>query len=202
MTNKQIAVLRFGARRAAPGLAALPCHEIAAGADVETAIEGVRRVVVLGDDADLAMVLTRLMRLDRLDIEVAPTPGLLGARRARSAAAQRVPLIRDDTGTAVVGSALWLPPDGAGVLYGEAVIDDDVLFDGEVSGVRIEPTLAMPGLRAAVVSGGMGPRRWRSGRAAQLGTTGARVVLDGVPAPREVTRSTLYRHTTGWLRVG
>ncbi len=202
MTNKQIAVLRFGGRRTAPGLAALPCHEIAAGADVDVAIEAVRRVVVVGDDADLATVLTRLIRLDRLDIEVAHTPGRLGARRARSTVAQRVPLIRDDTGTVVVGSALWLPPDGARALHGEAVIDDDLLFDGEVSGVRIEPTAAMPGLRATVLGGGVGPRRWRSGRAAQLGTIGARVVRDGVPAPREVTRSTFYRHTTGWLRVG
>jgi hypothetical protein len=41
-----------------------------------------------------------------------------------------------------------------------------------------------------------------TGRAAQLGTTGARVERDGVPGPREVKRSTFYRHTQGWLRVG
>ena len=38
-------------------------------------------------------------------------------------------------------------------------------------------------------------------RAAQLGTTGAAVVRDGVPGRREAQRSTFYRHTTGWLRV-
>jgi hypothetical protein len=65
--------------------------------------------------------------------------------------------------------------------------------------VRIEPTVAMPGLRAAVL--GRGRRRWVTGRAAQLGTTGARVTRDGVPAPRVVKRSTFYRHTEGWLRV-
>ncbi|MCB0943202.1 MAG: peptidase M50 [Mycobacterium sp.] len=197
----QIAVLRFGGRRPAPGLGALPQHDITAAADVDAAIEGVRRLVVAGADADLATVLTRLMRLERLDIEVAHVAGPFGGRRARSGAAQRVPLIRDDTGTVIVGSALWLPPDGAGTVHGEAVIDDEVLFDGQASGVRIEPTTAMPGLRATVLAG-LGPRRWRSGRAAQLGTTGARVVRDGVPAPRQVTRSTFYRHTTGWLRVG
>lgn len=201
MTNMQIAVLRFGGRRPAPGLGALPQHDITAAADVDAAIEGVRRLVVAGADADLATVLTRLMRLERLDIEVAHVAGPFGGRRARSGAAQRVPLIRDDTGTVIVGSALWLPPDGAGTVHGEAVIDDEVLFDGQASGVRIEPTTAMPGLRATVLAG-LGPRRWRSGRAAQLGTTGARVVRDGVPAPRQVTRSTFYRHTTGWLRVG
>ena len=52
-------------------------------------------------------------------------------------------------------------------LHGEAVVDDTVLFDGVVPGVRIEPTRSMPGLRAAVL--GKGPRRWvdRSRRSAR-----------------------------------
>jgi len=29
----------------------------------------------------------------------------------------------------------------------EAVVDDAVLFDGDVAGVRVEPTAALPGLR-------------------------------------------------------
>jgi hypothetical protein len=48
---------------------------------------------------------------------------------------------------------------------------------------------------------GWGRHDWVAGRAAQLGTTGARVVRDGVDGKREVKRSTFYRHTTGWLRV-
>ncbi|PRC41933.1 peptidase M50, partial [Mycobacterium sp. ITM-2017-0098] len=56
--------------------------------------------------------------------------------------------------------------------------------------------------RAGVVSGRGRPRRWVSGRAAQLGTTGAIVVRDGEQLPRPVRRSTFYRHTEGWLRVG
>jgi hypothetical protein len=76
-----------------------------------------------------------------------------------------------------------------------------MLFDGEAAGVRIEPTAVLPGLRASVLSKGMRPRRWVTGRAAQLGTTGAVVVRDGVAAPRPVKRSTFYRHTTGWLAV-
>lgn len=78
------------------------------------------------------------------------------------------------------------------------MVDDIVLFDGESAGVRIEPTMTMPGLRATVLGG---RRRWVSGRAARLGTTGVRVVRDGVPGRRETKRSTFYRHTTGWLRV-
>jgi hypothetical protein len=45
-------------------------------------------------------------------------------------------------------------------------------------------------------------RRWVTGRAAQLGTTGAVVTRDGVAGQRPVKRSTFYRHTKGWLLVG
>ena len=204
--SSDVAVVSFGGRRPPRSLAPLrvlrvgdsPADEV-----IDEAVYAARRVVVLGGDADLAAVLTRLMRAERLDVEIAhvsgSAPGWLTARRALHAAAQRVPLIRDDTGTVLVGSALWLPPQQATAVHGEAVVDDTVLFDGDVAAVRIEPTATMPGLRAAVLDGHR--RRWVSGRAAQLGTTGARVVRDGVPGPREVRRSTFYRHTTGWLRV-
>ena len=162
-----------------------------------------RRVVVVGSDADLAAVLTRLLRADRLDVEVGHVRRPWAARRARGGEARRVPLIREETGTVIVRTAYWLPPDEqAAAIHGEAVVDDTVLFDGEVTGVRIEPTTNMPGLRAMALSGRMRPKRWLTGRAAQLGTDAALVVRDGVPAPRPVRRSTFYRHTEGWLRVG
>jgi len=192
-----ITVLRFGERRLPRALASLPTADGAAR--IDAAIQGARRVIVVGSNADLAVVLTRLMRAERLDIEVAHVSGRRGARRALSGVARRVPLIRDDTATVVVGDALWLPPGDSGALRGEAVVDDAVLFDGEVAGVRIEPTAAMPGLRATVTGS---RRRWLAGRAVQLGASGARVVRDGEAGPREVKRSTFYRHTTGWLRVG
>lgn len=158
-----------------------------------------RRLIVVGSDADLASVLTRLMRTDRLDVEVAHVRRPWQARRAVRGTATRVPLIRDDTGTVVVGAAEWRGDPAGQPLHGEAIVDDTVLFDGEAAGVRIEPTDTMPGLRAAVL--GARPRRWVAGRAAQLGTTGAVVVRDGIPAPRPVRRTTCYRHTEGWLRV-
>ena len=161
-----------------------------------------RRVVVVGAEADLAAVLKALLRADRLDVEVAHVRRAFGARRAVHAPATRVPLIRDETGSVVVGAALWRPTEGEHTLHGEAVVDDTVLFDGEVTGVRVEPTRQLPGLRAAVETGRWRPRRWVAGRAAQLGTTGAQVVRDGAPGPRPVRRSTFYRHTQGWLRVG
>lgn len=160
-----------------------------------------RRLVVTGGDAELAAVLTALLRADRLDVEVAAATGSWSARRALRATARRVPLIRDETGTVLVGAAQWHGPDGAS-LEGEAVVDDVVLFDGEAPGVRVEPTLNMPGLRASVLSDRGRPARWVAGRAAQLGTPGAQVIRDGVPAPRTLRRSTFYRHTEGWLRVG
>ncbi len=196
-------VLLFGDRRLPRPLAGSPSVQITDPAAIDEAIGGAGRVAVVGDDADLAAVLTRLMRTERLDVEVAHVRnrwpcGWLSARRAASRPARRVPLIRDDTGTALVSVAVWLPPEGSTALTGEAVVDDVVLFDGESAGVRIEPTMTMPGLRATVLGG---RRRWISGRAAQLGTTGVRVVRDGVPGRRETKRSTFYRHTTGWLRV-
>jgi hypothetical protein len=160
-----------------------------------------RRVVVTGGDAELAAVLTALLRADRLDIEVAVATGGWSARRALRAPARRVPLIRDETGTVLVSAAQWRGIDGT-PLRGEAIVDDCVLFDGEAPGVRVEPTSDMPGLRASVLSGRGRPRGWVVGRAAQLGTPGAQVIRDGVPAPRTTRRSTFYRHTEGWLRVG
>ncbi|ORW01119.1 peptidase M50 [Mycobacterium kyorinense] len=193
----------FGGRRLPRTLNGLPVVD-----DVDAA--SLQRLIVVGSDADLAAVLTRLLRADRLDVEVAFVSrrrsaatrayGLparwRAARRARGGSAQRVPLIRDETGAVIVGSAEWRPAGDAAQLHGEAVVDDTTLFDGDVAAVRIEPTAALPGLRARVAG-----RRWVTGRAAQLGTTGATVIRDGVPAARPVRRSTFYRHIEGWLLV-
>jgi hypothetical protein len=198
LITTDIVVLRFGARRVPRPLAGLAVQPADGQDDIDAAVGRSRRLIVVGSDADLAAVLTRLLRTDRLDVEVGHAAGWRMARRARRGTATRVPLIRDETGHVIAGAAEWRGEGGA-PLRGEAIVDDTQLFDGEVSGVRIEPTTAMPGLRAAV--SGQGRRRWVSGRAAQLGTTGAVVVRDGVLAPRPVHRSTFYRHTEGWLLV-
>jgi hypothetical protein len=198
LSAKDVTVLRFGDRRVPRSLAGLAAHDVAA-ADASAVVDAAstsRRIIVLGSHADLSVVLTRLLRTDRLDVEVGFLPGRRHARRARTGAARRVPLIRDETGTVVTEAALWLPDENARAIEGEAVVDDTVLFDGEVAGVRIEPMASQPGLRARVQGG-----RWVTGRAVQLGTTGALVVRDGTQAPRTVRRSTFYRHTTGWLSV-
>jgi hypothetical protein len=207
------AVLLFGERAPVGPLKDLPAHRTAGPADVDAAIGLCGRLVVIGADADLAMVLSRLMRAERLDVEVAYVPrrrtaasrvyrllaGRRAARLARRGTARRVPLIRDETGSVIVGRAAWLPAEERGSIRGEAIVDDNPLFDGDAAGVCVEPTAGMPGLRARL----SGPtwRRWVTGRAVQLGTTGAAVVRDGVAGARPVRRSTFYRHVEGWLLV-
>ena len=193
-------VLRFAGRRVPRPLAGLPVVDVTVPTDVDPASDA-GRLIVLGTAADLAIVLARLLRADRLDVEVAMVRRPWTARRARTGTARRVPLIRDETGAVLTRAGLWLPPDDARTVAGEAVVDDTQLFDGEVAGVRIEPIADVPGLRARVLTGPLRPRRWVTGRAAQLGTTGVTVVRDGVRASRPARRSTFYRHTKGWLRV-
>ena len=195
MTTADVVVVSRDGRRMPRALRGLPV----VGLDDVT---DCRRVVVVGSDADLAAVLTRLLKADRLNVEVGHARRPWNARRARTGAARRVPLIRDETATVIIGAAYWLPVEDERTIHGEAVVDDTLLFDGQATGVRIEPIDAMPGLRASALSSRMRPKRWITGRAAQLGTDAALVIRDGVSSPRPVRRSTFYRHTEGWLRVG
>ncbi|BBY34017.1 peptidase M50 [Mycolicibacter minnesotensis] len=199
-------------------LRGLPTVQVGGENDVnlmDAAIDRYRRLVVVGTDADLARTLTRLLRTDRLDIEVGYAPrrrtpataayrlpaGWRAARLARRGAGRPAPLIRDDAGTALVGVGRWLPVDGAQALRGEGVVDDTTLFDGEVAEVLIQPIGVAPGLRAGVPRRRGRVARWATGRAAQLGTTGAVVVRDGTFSSRTVKRSTFYRHIEDWLLV-
>ena len=205
MPVDDVAVLVFGDHALPRPLRGLPVAELD---DLDH-----RRVIVVGADADLAAVLTRLLRSERLDVEVgfvsrrrSPATrayrlphGRRGVRRALRGVARRVPLIRDDTGAAIAGSAMWR--GAKGLLHGEAVVDDTTLFDGDAAWVRVEPIATMPGLRATVVTSGGYSSRWVTGRAAQLGSTGALLSRDGVAAARPVRRSTFYRHVQGWLMV-
>ncbi|MEV0945421.1 hypothetical protein [Rhodococcus sp. NPDC049939] len=173
------------------------------------------RLIVVGSDAALAATLTRLMRTERLHIEVAYvaehhsdatdayhlSSGARGARTALKGTAQRVPLIRDDAGIALVGCATVTGPDG-GPLVGEAYADDTLLFSGTTAKMKIIPTPQMPGLRASVAPRSRWrPRRWVEGRAVQLGSPAAVVTRDEIPHPRELARSTFYRHHEEWLLV-
>jgi hypothetical protein len=208
-----VAVLLFGDHQPR-SLDGLPTYRAAGPADIDAAIGPYRRLAVVGADTDLAAVLSRLLRAERLDIEVAYVPrrrtaatrvyrlpaGRRAARHIKSGSARRAPLIRDETGSVIVGRADWLPVDDQQPLHGEAIVDDNPLFDGDAAGVCIEPTPSLPGLRASVLGIGL-RRRWITGRAVQLGSTGVAVIRDGVPAPRAARRSTFYRNVEGWLVV-
>lgn len=209
-------VLLFGTRRLPRILRDLPVDRVEGSDAVRELLDalpdGTLRLIVVGGDGDLGQVLTRLMRTERLDVELGFVPdrrsrarrtyriGIGAARRARTGRAHRVPLIRDDTGAALAGRASWQGTDGEAVT-GEATVDDTLLFEG-IAAVDIEPIEALPGLRASVRGRArLLPRRWVTGRAAQLGTEGAVVIRDGVAGARPVTRSTFYRHQQGWLLV-
>ncbi|MFE7796885.1 hypothetical protein [Nocardia sp. NPDC057440] len=177
------------------------------------AADSLPRLIVLGADAALAVVLTHLMRTERLHVEIGYVPvdktygsrayqtgaGNAAAKRALEGRAKETPLIRDDTGTVLVGRATITGP-GGDKLEGEAYVDDTLLFSGKVTAMHISPTLEMPGVRASVRKG-IRKRRWVAGRAAQLGTPGAVVTRDGIPNDRVLPRSTFYRHHEPWLLV-
>ncbi|MFD4295000.1 hypothetical protein ACFWQG_17460 [Rhodococcus sp. NPDC058532] len=171
------------------------------------------RLVVVGDDGALAATVTRLMRGERLHIEVGyvaaertPATRLYGlpvaeraARLARGGDASAVPLIRDDSGTALIGEATITGPDG-GPLVGEAYADSERVFSGEIARLRVTPTVALPGVRATA-GRRWGRERWLPARAVQLGAVGAVVTRDGVTTARALKRCSFYRDPREWLLV-
>ncbi|MGQ5692593.1 hypothetical protein ACSVIA_06880 [Rhodococcus erythropolis] len=174
------------------------------------------RLIVVGNDGAFAAALTRLMRLERLNVELAYVTEnrsdatdayklATGARAARTAlkgTVHTVPLIRDDAGIALVGAATVKGPADAAELIGEAYVDDNKLFSGTVPGIRIVPSPKLPGIKASVDrKSRWSGRRWLEGRAIQLGSPAARLVRDGVANPRDLKRSTFYRHDKTWLLV-
>lgn len=187
-----------------------------------------QRLIVLGQDAALAAVLTYLLRQQRLTVEIGYVPrertygarayrtgtGSAAAKRAVEGTATPAPLIRDDTARVLVGRATVTGIGGA-KLTGEAYLDDVRLFTGKVAALKISPTLEQPGVRAAVQRGlhwhhGLSGRRvseswvsgrWVSGRAIQLGSSGAMVAHDGITSTKAVPRVVFYRHDQPWMLV-
>lgn len=137
---------------------------------------GELRVVVIGTDAALSAVLTRMMRADYLWVEVGFVPvgastaarnwGLPAGSADSSAAAldqalelaltgtpRPVPLIRNDKGIAVAGYAT-ISEWSNGPMAGEIIVDDNVLVRGESDyGTRLVPMLDAPGIVAAKAVG-------------------------------------------------
>lgn len=132
------------------------------------------RIVVIGSDAALSAVLTRLMRADNLWAEIGfvpvgpstaaknwglPTEEAEAVALALQGTVHPVPLIRDDAAVAIAGSATitnWEP----GEITGEIIVDDHVLIRHEATvkaprrgiyGARLVPMLDAPGIAAVTM---------------------------------------------------
>ena len=205
------------------------------------------RTVVVGTDAALSAVLTRAMRADYMWVEFgfvpiqlagapsSPAPASTAAHNwglptdaeaawsvALTAPVRPVPLIRNDSGLAIAGSAAICSWDG-GEITGEIIVDDAVLVRQEAGagawGTRLVPMLDAPGIVAATALGPLygeppAPKGFlarlrnrhtpepgaldhesvHTGRAVQAGGAEMRIVVDGVSAKRPVDRVTFYRH--------
>lgn len=173
------------------------------------------RVLVIGDDADLAAVVLRLLRKDLLGtVEVAYAPagptaftrlwglpfGEAAVAGAETGAAVQVPLVRDDAGGVLIGLGVLAPV--AGTVY----VDEHRVLRGPAARIEVQPDRGR-GLAATVT----GPRRLgilpgksvrTEGRAVQIGTLPVIPERDGVPYPRPMDRWTWYKHTEPLLLVG
>lgn len=214
-------VLRCDGAPVPIALASLPLTQTSAIPDTSVldellpvmAADSLPRLIVLGEDAGLAAVLTHLMRTERLGVEIGYVPvdrtygsrayatgtGSAAAKLALEGTPTETPLIRDDTGQVLIGRAT-IVGEGGEKLEGEAYVDDTRLFTGKISALHVSPTLTMPGLHATVHRG-LRKKRWVEGRAMQLGTRGGVVTRDGITTDKPVRRSTFYRHHEPWLLV-
>jgi hypothetical protein len=167
-----------------------------------------RRLVVIGTDADLAAVVLRVLRTERLaevalgyvpvsrESEAAVTWGLpADAGRALDVALggepDRVPLIRDDVGGVLVGLGIIGPARGV------AYCDDNQVLRGPAKAIRVSPDMRGAGLEVTVAHRGLLNRRDKAtlGRSFEIGCVPTRVVRDGVPHERPAKRWVWYRHT-------
>ena len=175
------------------------------GKSIDRLLDG--RVLVVGDDADLAAVALRLLRRELLgSVEVAyASPGrtavtdLWGlqtgadaARLALTGSVEPVPLVRDDVGGVLVGVA------SMGPLTGTVYVDEHRVLQGSAHELRVRPDLEK-GLAVTVTDrrfAGLGRRsQTTNGRAVQIGCAATIVVRDGVAYPRPMDRWTFYKHT-------
>jgi hypothetical protein len=184
-------------------------------------LRGPGRLVVAGGDDDLAAVLVRLLRRERLDVPVAflpsspseaatvwglPTDPRRALDLARDGAPAPAPLVRDDHGGVVVGAHRVDAFDG--VVY----CDEREVLRGEAAGLVVRPDpdggpVEVGGVAVTVTRrrrlGGLlrGAERGDRGRAATIGCRPAALTRDGVVDDRRIERRSWYRHTADWTLV-
>ncbi len=121
--------------------------------DIDPLLAGpLRRIVVSGTDADLAAVLVRLLRRDRLDVELAYVPadrrsaaarlwglphGAAAVELAHDGVARPAPLVRDDAGGVLVGRGEIRGT--AGPVHGEAYCDGVLALRGSARRLVVTP---------------------------------------------------------------
>ena len=135
------------------GLRAVAAPARPGRADIDPLLAGpLRRIVVAGSDADLAAVLVRLLRRDRLDVELAYVPsdrrsaaarlwglphGAAAVELARDGVARPAPLVRDDAGGVLVGRGEIR--GAAGSVHGEAYCDGVLALRGSARRLVVTP---------------------------------------------------------------
>jgi len=188
----------------------LPANPGRSDIDPRLAELGGRRLVVVGRDADLAAVVRRLLRTDRLaDVIVGFVPVPSGESEvaaiwrlprdpgralelAVTGEVEPIPMVRDDSGGVLLGLG------SMGPVRGVAYCDDETALRGRASRIEVTPDPQRgAGLIVRVIRTGLLGRRASDlrGRAFQLGCLPVHPVTDGVARPRAVTRWTWYRHT-------
>ncbi|RZU33468.1 hypothetical protein [Blastococcus saxobsidens] len=185
-------------RRLTPGEAPRPAQlEPVAAAD---------SVVVRGPVPGLAAALAALLKAGRTaEVPVAWEPG---ADKASAALARdlgvgtgqprELSLVRDDHGGVLLHHGrIEAAGDGRRSLSRriglQAYHDDIRVADGEVTRIDVRPDwTAVDTLGVTVMTLPLRPTRHTSGRAVQVASDPARIVRDGVPYPRPVSRWTWY----------
>jgi hypothetical protein len=114
-----------------------------------------------------------------------------------------VDLVRDDHGGVLVDRAELSAWRGRR-LGMRGYVDDVPVADGAVAGLSVQVTGAGTLVGRARLGRRWGPDRMRtaSGRAVQVSCAEARLVVDGRPHPRPVTRRNWWVEPGGWLLLG
>jgi hypothetical protein len=170
---------------------AVPPRPDRADLDPVLADPDLRRLVVAGTDADLAAVLQRLLRADRLGVELAYVPadrrsaaariwglphGPAALDLARHGTARAVPLVRDDAGGVLVGRA------EVRAIHGEAYCDAVLALRGAAR--RLVVTPRPEGAGGASVDGTTGGIAVRAGLTGRLPDGRVRAVAPTARAGR------------------
>jgi hypothetical protein len=190
--------VKLDLRRLDPGQAPTPGN-VAPAADAD-------RVRVRGPVPALSAVLAVLLKVGRTaDVPVSWEPaddkasgGLARSLGIGSGELRSLSLVRDDHGGVLLHHGrIEAAGDGRRSLSRrlglQAHHDDIKVADGEVTRIDVRPDWeAVDTIGVTVMLQPLRPTQRTSGRALQVASDPARIVRDGVPYPREVSRWTWY----------